>query len=358
MTIFMFIAVFSLLTTSLSYHPLEAYALTTIDFEAPTFTDGATAEGPGAIHPDLDIQSPVSYDTEIVRIGAAGFPGTAYNTNGNINNGCLTGQQGMGPSNFFGYPNLAAAEERVELDFSFINGKTVSSFSIETYDYGDFNPWPTGASMTLVMTAYDAGNAVVDTDVFSIASKLPKYDGCDTDGIQTLVVSGTGISRVEIRATNGPDPGVGFDNLSFELEPVPPQEIDTSIDVKPTSCPNPLNVKSKGVLPVAILGSDELDVTDIDVSTILLNGIVSPIRSEIEDVATPFGGVLEDELSCTTDGADGFDDLTLKFDKQAIIAAIGAVNDGDVVTLTLTGELLDGTALSGQDNIRIVAKGK
>jgi len=73
----------------------------------------------------------------------------------------------------------------------------------------------------------------------------------------------------------------------------------------------------------------------------------------IEDVATPFGGDLEDELSCTTDGADGFDDLTLKFDRQAIIAAIGLVNDGDVIPLTLTGELNDGTTLSGQDNIII-----
>ena len=88
-----------------------------------------------------------------------------------------------------------------------------------------------------------------------------------------------------------------------------------------------------------------------------MNG-VSPIRSEIEDAATPFGGILEDELSCTTDGADGFDDLTLKFDKQAIIGAIGAVNDGDVVTLTLTGALNDATALSGQDNIIIKKKGK
>ena len=32
------------------------------------------------------------------------------------------------------------------------------------------------------------------------------------------------------------------------------------IDIKPQSCPNPLNVNSKGVLPVAILGTDTFDV--------------------------------------------------------------------------------------------------
>jgi len=137
-------------------------------------------------------------------------------------------------------------------------------------------------------------------------------------------------------------------------EPPPLDIVD--MDIKPTSCPNPLNTKSKGVLPVAILGSAGLDVNDIDVSTILLEG-VPPIRSAIEDVATPFGGDLVDELSCTTAGADGFDDLTLKFDRQAIIAAISPVSDGDVITLTLTGELNDSTPLSGEDNIIIRKKG-
>jgi hypothetical protein len=58
------------------------------------------------------------------------------------------------------------------------------------------------------------------------------------------------------------------------------------IDIKPGSCPNPLNVKSKGVLPVAILGADDLDVNSIDAASTRLGG-VAPIRSSYEDVATP-----------------------------------------------------------------------
>jgi hypothetical protein len=125
-------------------------------------------------------------------------------------------------------------------------------------------------------------------------------------------------------------------------------------DIKPQSCPNPLNTKSKGVLPVAILGSEDLDVTTIDLESIFLEG-VPPIRSSVEDVATPFDGELCD---CTTEGADGYDDLTLKFDRQEIVEALGEVSDGDSIKMTITSNLTDGTCLEGSDCVVIRKKGK
>ncbi len=131
--------------------------------------------------------------------------------------------------------------------------------------------------------------------------------------------------------------------------------VRVSFDIKPQSCPNPVNVKSKGVLPVAILGSDVLDVEDIDYNSILLEG-VAPLRSSYEDVASP---VIEDtECACTTDGADGYMDLTLKFKTQEIIAALGEVVDGELWMLHLTGNLIDGTPIEGTDCIVIKNKGK
>jgi hypothetical protein len=127
------------------------------------------------------------------------------------------------------------------------------------------------------------------------------------------------------------------------------------VDIKPTSCPNPINPASRGVLPVAILGDETLDVNEIDVSSVQLEG-VSPERSSVEDVAAPVGEIVE-ECDCTTDGPDGFDDLTLKFDTQAIIAALGEITNGDVVTLTLTGTLLDGTPFQGLDCVIVRARG-
>lgn len=130
--------------------------------------------------------------------------------------------------------------------------------------------------------------------------------------------------------------------------------VEIDLDIKPQSCPNPLNTKSKGVLPVAVLGTTDLDVNDIDVSTVQLNG-VAPLRSSIEDAATPVSN-RQDVCDCTTDGADGFADLSLKFDTQDIVASLGAVNDGDVVQLTLTGNLNDGTAIEGVDCVVIIKK--
>jgi hypothetical protein len=135
------------------------------------------------------------------------------------------------------------------------------------------------------------------------------------------------------------------------------------LDIKPRSCPNPLNVKifedpppnamSKkgGVLPVAIVGDEGFDVYDMDVSSLLLEG-VAPIRHEYEDVTTPV--VNGEECDCTTDGADGFTDLVLKFRKSDIAAAIGSANDGDMVVLTVTGSLLDGTPFQASDCVRII----
>ncbi len=107
---------------------------------------------------------------------------------------------------------------------------------------------------------------------------------------------------------------------------------------------------------MAILGTADFDVSEIDVSSILLEG-VPPIHDRVRDLNTPVTDGL-DECDCTTEGPDGFDDLTLKFRTQEIIAALGPVNDGDEVVLTLTGSLLDGTLIEGQDCVLILKKGK
>jgi hypothetical protein len=129
---------------------------------------------------------------------------------------------------------------------------------------------------------------------------------------------------------------------------------ELEIDIKPGSCPNPLNVKSQGVLPVAVLGTEVLDVIDIDVATVSLAG-VAPIRFDYEDVATPFEGDLCD---CHEAGSDGYLDLTLKFDTQEIVTALGDVEDGEDLPLTLIVTLVDGTVIEGSDCIRIIKKGK
>jgi probable HAF family extracellular repeat protein len=52
------------------------------------------------------------------------------------------------------------------------------------------------------------------------------------------------------------------------LARLPAPETPVEIDINPGSEPNRINLRSRGVLPVAILGSDDFDVADIDVSTL------------------------------------------------------------------------------------------
>jgi len=131
--------------------------------------------------------------------------------------------------------------------------------------------------------------------------------------------------------------------------------IEVAVDIKPQSCPNPLNVKKNGVLPVAILGTEDFDVTQVDPATVELAG-VPPLRWALEDVATP-----SESEECTTAGPDGYLDLTLKFDAQEIVAALdGGVSGGDVLVLELTGNLFvefNGTRIVGEDIIIIIKKG-
>jgi hypothetical protein len=132
------------------------------------------------------------------------------------------------------------------------------------------------------------------------------------------------------------------------------EAIDVDVDVKPGSCPNPLNTKSKGLLPVAVCGTPDFDVSLIDPASVRLEGVVAPLRWSIEDVATPFDGEL---CECHDLTGDGIFDMTFKFDIQELAAAIAPVYDRDVITLALTGSLLEeagGESFIGQDCVWIL----
>jgi sugar lactone lactonase YvrE len=139
------------------------------------------------------------------------------------------------------------------------------------------------------------------------------------------------------------------------LFPASPSATPVFVDIKPQSCPNPLNVGATGTLAVAILGTVGFDVTTVNPSSVKLQG-VSPLRSTLEDVATPFTGGLVNANSCTTAGSDGFTDLVLFFSDQAVSAALGTVTSGEVLNLAVTGNLMPqfgGAPITGQDIVVI-----
>lgn len=190
----------------------------------------------------------------------------------------------------------------------------------------------------VIVTSQALFGAGWDVDsLYAMGPSLQKIPHSDSKLVIALWADGDGWQ-------GGGDESWGIDNIKVVLLR------EVAVDIKPGSCPNPLNVTKKGVLPVAVLGSEDFDVCTVDPASVRLEG-VAPIRSAYEDVATPFEGELCD---CHELGPDGYLDLTLKFDAQEIAGALGHVYDGDLLPLTLTGKDTSGMSLFGSDCVLVI----
>lgn len=119
--------------------------------------------------------------------------------------------------------------------------------------------------------------------------------------------------------------------------------ITVDIDIKPGDNPNCLNNNGKGVIPVAILGSEAFNVTQVDVATVMLAGLAvnrtgkkGKLQAHIDDV-----------------NSDTFADLVLQIKDEA------GVFSKDDTTAKVTGNLLTefgGNAFEGTDSICIVGR--
>ncbi len=81
---------------------------------------------------------------------------------------------------------------------------------------------------------------------------------------------------------------------------------------------------------------------------------VSPLRHAYSDVATPYEPIFDKPLesgACNTSKRDEFMDLTIKFDAQDVIQALGDVSRGEVVKVKIKCKLIDGTDFEGEDII-------
>ncbi|MFX1281408.1 MAG: NosD domain-containing protein [Promethearchaeota archaeon] len=140
---------------------------------------------------------------------------------------------------------------------------------------------------------------------------------------------------------------------------VPLLEVEAFVDIKPGSWPNPINLGSKGVISIAICGTDEFDVLTVDPASIRLNfddseNEVAPLRWSYEDTATPYTS--EEGGGHDLEG-DGFIDLVLKFDTQEIVDTfILTYYIGETIPLIIKGNLKEeygGAPLKGQDFVRL-----
>jgi len=123
-----------------------------------------------------------------------------------------------------------------------------------------------------------------------------------------------------------------FSDKPINLQPPPssgPEEIQ--IDIKPGGNPNNINLKSKGVVPVAVLTTDGFDAGNIDPTTVKFAG-AAPVRWRLCDVDD-----------------DGDLDMLYHFKTQELKGL-----DENSTEANLTGETTDGKVIHGTDEVRIV----
>jgi len=117
---------------------------------------------------------------------------------------------------------------------------------------------------------------------------------------------------------------------------------EMTIDIKPGNEQNNINLNSKGVVPVAILTTDEFDAATVDPTTAQFAGAV-PEHWSLEDIDN-----------------DGDDDLMFHFRTQEL----NLDQDSTEATLTaqltgqITAQVSSGTIVSGTDKVQIVSSKK
>ena len=117
-----------------------------------------------------------------------------------------------------------------------------------------------------------------------------------------------------------------------------------TVDIRPGSNDNPVSASGQGLLPVAILGSDDLDVTTIDPSTLQLAGVDLALRGSAKRPQLAYS--LEDV------NGDGFTDLVAFFGVPDLVSA-GALTTS-TIALRITGALTDATPIEGADSVKVI----
>lgn len=179
----------------------------------------------------------------------------------------------------------------------------------------------------------EPGDQLVRSDYFTVTASLDAFAG------QTIRLRFAEVdNQLNFQA--------GIDNVIVTATQSVVTVVAVDVDIKPGGDINPVNLKSRGRLPVAILTTGDFDAAVVDPATVTLG---DDDGNDTGVAARPNGSWaagLED-----VDG-DGDLDLMLHFDTRALVGN-GDLHAGTTV-LVVNGETWDGTPIHGSDTVRLI----
>lgn len=284
--------------------------------------------GPAELNPAVWTVVKTGTDAGVIVVGAAG------NGNQDLDSDAYEEYRGRGDSGAIIVGAGSADELHDKLSFS-THGSRVDVHgwgeAVFTLGYGYF-------------AEYGGDKNQRYTSTFSGTSSASPFVASAAVAVQQAVVDGTGepLSPEALRSllmeTGIPqgsgDPIGPFVNLQAALDAVALGPLTVSVDIRPGTDPNPINPRSRGLIPVAILTTSDFDATEVDPLTVAFgpDGVgIAHWKSHVADV-----------------DFDGDLDLLLHFRTR-----LTGIACGDTEAF-LTGAAFAGELIEGSDSIHTV----
>lgn len=244
--------------------------------------------------------------------------------------------------------------ERIENDYLKVKGGTVNLYSGAYVDYGIFAydgstvniyAGELGASSYITLLGINSTASTAVVTVYGTEFKVDDYP-CDYGKVTLTGGSGTLTGEYDYYGDTSEINLWILSDTPINLQP-PVNEV--AIDIKPGGNPNNINLKSRGVVPVAVLTTEDFDASTIDPDTVLFAG-ASPVRSMLCDVDDDGNDDLlfhfkTQKLLKSDNNPDGLDENSTKATLMAKL--IGTM------TSAMTTETTDGEVIQGTDEVCI-----
>ena len=212
--------------------------------------------------------------------------------------------------------------------------------SISSRSYDSLNAQITPAGLTHPITAgLAASDLSGNMDKVLLVDVAPAYTilavGASDPNLVAIAAATYGNGRVVFETGNSHPWSLrpGSDAYLQQLigwAATPATERVVSIDIKPGDDVNSINLRSKGVVPVAVLTTPEFDAVTLDPSTVLF-AEAAPVRWRVEDV-----------------DCDGDADMLFHFRTQSLNLT------RESTEASLVGSTYDGQSIRGTDSVNLV----